>query len=572
MNNRQLASVFNDIADLLELKKDNPFKIRAYQRAAHTIDHLPREVEQMAEEGESLRAIPGVGEAIERKINELISTGRLEYYERLKGEFPPGITSLMTVPNVGPRRAVLFAGSLGIQTIEQLESALRDGRVASLPGLGEKTAANILHEVEALRRKDNRILIGEALPVVDDILAALGKMAGVRNLTPAGSIRRFRETVGDIDLMGTAENTASVIDAFVNLPLARQVISHGPTKASVLVPGGLQVDLRFVEHEAYGSLLQHFTGSKEHNVLMRELAVRQGLSLSEYGISVRETGELEKYGDEVAFYHRLGLAWIPPEMREAEGEIERAMAGTLPSLVKEGDILGDLHAHTDWSDGEATLEQMAGAAQARGYQYLAITDHSAGRGVAHGLDEGRLRRQIAEIREFNLKHSGIRLLTGCEVDIRADGSLDAPGELLADLDVVVASVHSGMSQPRERMTERVIRALENPHVDILGHPTARLIHQREPVQMDMEAVLKAAASRRKAVEINAMPSRLDLSDIHARRARELGVKLVVSTDAHSPAHLAFMRFGIGVARRAWCEAGDILNTRPLSEFLTSIGH
>jgi DNA polymerase (family 10) len=244
----------------------------------------------------------------------------------------------------------------------------------------------------------------------------------------------------------------------------------------------------------------------------------------------------------------------------------------LPSLVKEGDILGDLHAHTDWSDGEATLEQMAGAAQARGYQYLAITDHSAGRGVAHGLDEGRLRRQIAEIREFNLKHSGIRLLTGCEVDIRADGSLDAPGELLADLDVVVASVHSGMSQPRERMTERVIRALENPHVDILGHPTARLIHQREPVQMDMEAVLKAAASRRKAVEINAMPSRLDLSDIHARRARELGVKLVVSTDAHSPAHLAFMRFGIGVARRAWCEAGDILNTRPLSEFLTSIGH
>jgi len=564
VKNSEIARVFEDIADFLELKGENQFKIRAYQKVVRAIEHLPVEVEQLVKE-DRLKEIPGVGEAITKKITELVTTGKLDYYEKLKAEFPEGISTLLSIPGVGPKTAMLLSSELGIKSIDELEAAIVGGQVAKLYRMGDKTAENILHQIQALRRKDQRIPIGEALPVVDEILSGLNQLPGVRNLVPAGSLRRFRETVGDIDLMGTADNAEEVIQTFTSLPQVKEALVSGTTKASVVVSGNLQVDLRIVEHDSFGSLLQYFTGSKQHNINLRERAHRQGLKLSEYGITNLATGELEKFATEEAFYKRQGLEFIPPEIREGGQEIERAEQGTVPKLVEVSDIKGDFHVHTDWSDGRDSIEAMALAAKALGYQYLAVTDHSGGRAIAHGLDVERLMQQILEIRELNQKISGIHIFSGIEVDIRADGSLDMPDELLVELDIVVAAVHSGMNQSQEQMTRRIIRAMENPNVDILAHPTCRLLPGREPVAVDMEAIFQAAARTNTMLEINGMPSRLDLKDIHAYRARELGVKLVIGTDAHSAEHLEFMRFGVGVARRAWCQVEDILNTQPLGK-------
>ncbi len=566
MKNSEVAKVFQDIADLLELKGENPFKIRAYQRVIRSIEHLSVEVEQLVKE-DRLKEVPGVGEAIAMKVTELVTTGHLDYYEKLKAEFPEGISTLFDVPGVGPKTAMLLSNELDIKSVNELEAAIIGGQVARLPRMGDKTAGHILHQIQALRRKDQRIPLGEALPVVDDIITKLGQLPGVRNLAPAGSLRRFQETVGDIDLMGTADDAWEVMQAFVNLPQVKEVLVSGVTKTSVIVSGGLQVDLRIVGHDSFGSTLQYFTGSKQHNINLRERARRRGLSLSEYGITNLATDELEKFTTEEAFYERQGLEFIPPEIREGQQEIEKAEQRTLPRLVELSDIKGDLHVHTDWSDGRDSIEVMALAARDRGYQYLAITDHSGGRGIAHGLNAERLRQQIQEIKELNQKINGIRIFSGMEVDIRADGSLDMPDELLSELDIVNASVHSGMNESQEHMTGRIIRAIENSNVDVLSHPTCRLLPGREPVAVDMEAVFQAASRTNTMLEINAMPSRLDLKDIHAYRARELGVKLIINTDAHGTEHLEFMRFGIGVAKRGWCEAQDIMNTRPLEEII-----
>jgi DNA polymerase (family 10) len=565
MKNSAIAKVFYDIADLLELKGEIPFKIRAYQKAARAIEHSPTEIEQMVKDEGDLREIPGVGEAIAKKITELVTTGRLRYYDELRAEFPDGISTLLDIPGVGPKTALRLSTELGIQSIDDLEAAIRDGRVASLPRLGDKVAENILRQVQAMRTKERRIPLGQALPVVEEIIHELQEAPGLRNLIPAGSLRRFRETVGDIDLMGTADDREKVLDAFVSLPQVKEVLAKGGTKASVLVPGDLQVDLRLVEHDSFGSLLQYFTGSKQHNIILRERGHRQKLKLSEYGITDLETGELEKFTTEEAFYERLGLQFIPPELREGQWEVERAEQNAIPRLIELSDIKGDLHVHTEWSDGHDSIEAIAFAAKARGYQYIAITDHSAGRGIARGLNEERLRRQIAEIREFNERMDGIRILTGIEVDIRADGTLDLPDELLAELDIVIAAVHSAMNQEQEKMTQRILGAIKNPHVDVLAHPTCRLLGEREPITVDLEAIFRAAVETNTALEINAMPNRLDLKDIHVMRAKDLGVKLIIATDAHSSSHLDLMRFGIGVARRGWCEAKHILNTRPLEE-------
>jgi DNA polymerase (family 10) len=567
MKNTAIAKVFQDMADLLELKGENIFKIRAYQRAARAIEYLPKEIEIMLEEGDDLQAIPGVGEAIAKKTIELVNTGKLSAYEELKAEFPEGITTLLEIPGIGPKTANRLSAELDIKSVDELEQAIKDGRVAGLFRLGDKTADNILQQIEALRRKDQRIPIGEALPVVDEVFDALRPLPGVKNLIAAGSLRRFRETVGDIDLMGTADNPEEIIDAFVNLPQVREVLAKGPTKASVILPGGLQADLRMVEHDSFGSLLQYFTGSKQHNIALRTMEQKRGLKLSEYGITDTRTNKLEKFATEEAFYRRLGLQYIPPEIREDQGEIELAEKGKVPKLVQLSDIKGDMHVHSNWSDGRDTIEAMAKAAKALGYQYLAITDHSAGRGIAHGLSDERLQKQIEEIKRLNGKLKGIRIFTGTEVDIRADGSIDMPEKLLADLDIVVAAIHSAMNQSEEQITRRTLGAIENPHVDVIAHPTCRLLGEREPVAIDLEAVFRAAAKYNKALEINAMPSRLDLKDINIHRARELGVKLIMGTDAHSTAHLGFMRFGIGIARRGWCQPKDILNTRPLKEML-----
>lgn len=555
------------MADLLELKGENPFKIRAYQRAARAIEHLPKEIEIMLEEGEDLQSISGVGEAIAKKTVELVNTGKLRIYEELKAGFPEGITTLLEIPGIGPKTAKKLSTELGIKSVDDLEQAIKDGRVAKLFRLGDKTADNILQRIQALRRKDQRIPIGEALPVVEEVLNALRPLPGVKNLTAAGSLRRFRETLGDIDLMGTADNPEEVINAFVSLPQIREVLAKGPTKASVILPGGLQADLRMVEHDSFGSLLQYFTGSKQHNIALRTREQKRGLKLSEYGITDTKTNKLEKFATEEKFYRRLGLQYIPPELREDQGEIELAEKGAIPKLIALSDIKGDIHIHTNWSDGHDSIEAMAQAAKAIGYQYLAITDHSAGRGIAHGLNEERLRQQIDEIKRLNQQLKGIRLLTGIEVDIRANGSIDLPEGLLADLDIVIAAIHSAMTQSEEQITRRILGAIENPHVDVIAHPTCRLLGEREPVAVDLEAVFRAAVKYNKALEINAMPSRLDLKDIHVYRARELGIKLIMGTDAHSTAQLGFMRFGVGVARRGWCQSKDILNTKPMDEII-----
>jgi len=567
MKNADIAIVFENIADLLELKGENKFKIRAYSRAAQVISHLPEEMELMHEEGKDFQDVPGIGEAIAKKSVELITTGKLQYYEDLKSQLPEGIINLMDLPGIGPKTAYRLATELKVTSIDQLEQAIRDGHVMALERMGEKTAANILHSIEAFRRKDRRIPLGEALPVVEEVLKALRKAPGVGKLTPAGSLRRFKETVGDIDIMGTADDPETVVTAFTRLPHVREILGHGPTKASVILPGGLQADLRIVEHSSFGSLLQHFTGSKEHNVALRTKMQKKGLSLSEYGITDVSTGITEKFGDEESFYNRLGLQYIPPEIREDMGEIELAEQNAIPTLIELGDIKGDFHAHTLGSDGMDPIEDMARAAKDLGYEYLAITDHSSGRSIPADKKVDRIKKQTDDIKRLNKSPLGIRLLNGVEVDIRADGSLDLPDDVLEQLDVVVAAVHSSFLQERGHMTQRIIGAIENPNVDIIAHPTCRKIGEREPVDVDMEAVFQAAAKFGKALEINSMPERLDLRDLHAYRARELGVMLVIGTDSHTVSHLALMRFGIGVARRAWCRPPDILNTKSLKDVL-----
>lgn len=559
MNNSEVARVFQDISDLLELKGESQFKVRAYQKAVRSIEHLSVELSQLKAEGR-LREVPGIGEAIEKKITELLDTGHLKYYEELRAEFPSGIISLLQVPGIGPKTAMRLATELGVKSVEDLEQAIADGRVAGLFRMGDKTAENIRRGLQSMRTKEQRIPIGVALPLADEIMASMRKRIAVRNLTPAGSLRRFRETIGDIDLMGTADDAEALIDAFTRLPQVREVLAKGGTKASIVTNRNLQADFRVVPHDAYGSLLQYFTGSKQHNISLRERAVRQGLSLSEYGITVVETGRLEKFATEEAFYARLGLPYIPPEIREGAHEIEMAEENALPKLVESSDVKGDLHVHSKWSDGRDSIEQMALAARALGYRYIAVTDHSKGRGVARGLNEERIREQAAEIRKLNERLKDIRIFSGIEVDIRADGSLDFADEILAELDIVVAAVHSAMGQEQEKMTRRIIQAMENPHVDIIAHPTCRLLGERDSIAVDMEAVFRAAARTGTVLEINAMPDRLDLKDTHIFRARELGVKLSLGTDAHADEHLPLMRYGVGIARRGWAEAGHVLNT------------
>ena len=570
MRNDDVARVFQEIADLLRVKGENVFKVRAYENAARTIDHLPVEVGQIATEGR-LTEIPGIGEAISSKITELVTSGRLKFYEDLKASLPEGIGALLAIPGIGPRTAYRLAVEMGVSDLRELEQALADGRVAALPRLGEKTAENLRRALATQRRRDRRIPLYAALPVVEEITAALKGTPGLRHLMAAGSVRRFKETVGDVDLMGTADDPASVTEAFVNLPLAAEVIAHGETKASIRTARGLQVDLRIVPHAAFGSLLQHFTGSKEHNVKLRERALRRGLKLSEYGIVDVNTGEIEEFADETAFYARLGLPYLPPEIRRGGDEISRAEAGDLPRLVEISDVRGDLHLHTDWSDARDSLADMAAAARQHGYAYIAVTDHSGGLGIAHGLDAGRVGEQIEAIRALQKEMPEIHIFSGLEVDIRADGSLDLPDEVLAGLDIVIASVHNSLNQPREVITKRVLRALEHPLVTILGHPTSRQMPQRPPTELDMEAVFQAARRHGKVLEINSMPNRLDLKDSHILRARELGIKLSLASDAHRKEQFNVLRYGIGTARRGWCQPDDIINTWPpakLKRFLT----
>ncbi len=567
ISNEDIALLLENMGTLLEMKGDTVFKIRAYQRAARTISHLSYSLAQAVDDGADLKQIPGVGKAINEKVRELLQTGQVSAYERLVKELPDGVLSLLDVPGIGPKTAMLITQELGVSTVEGVEQAARDGRIASLPRMGSKAAENILRHIKTSRSKDRRTPIGQALPLAEDVIDRLRQACPELGLLfPAGSLRRWEETIGDVDLVGTSTNPEQVGRALASLDTVQEVLVQGPKKTSVVAHPGVQVDLRLGEPGSFGALLQYFTGSQQHNIRLRDYANRMGLSLNEYGITDLTTGKVEQFPDEAPFYARLGLDYIPPELRVGMWELEAALEGRLPHLVEESDLQGDLHLHSDWSDGRDPLHIMVSAAADQGYQYMALTDHSAGRGIANGLSHDRLLEQISVLRSLRDQNS-MAVLCGSEVDIRADGTLDYPDELLAQLDVVVASVHSAMGQDSQTMTQRIIKAMHHPAVTIIGHLSTRLLGRREPVELDLDAVLQAARATGTALEINAAPERLDLRDIHAYRARELGVPLVISTDSHHWADLDQRRFGVAVARRAWCEPRHILNCWPRDQFL-----
>jgi DNA polymerase (family 10) len=570
VSNEEIAGLFENLATLLEVKGDTVFKIRAYQRAANTIGQLSFSLEQAVADGMDLKKVPGIGKAISDKIQEYIGTGQVATYQRTLEELPPGVLSIMTVPGIGPKTAYLIANDLHVSSIEELEQAIESGRLASLPGLGARTADNILRSIRSLRTKDQRTPIGDALAAAEGVVTALREQCPhLTRLYPVGSLRRWEETIGDIDLIGASDHPEEVHRALVALPQVEEVLVHGDKKTSVVVKPGIQIDLRIGDDASFGALLQYFTGSQQHNIRLRDYANRMGLSLNEYGITNLETGQVETFADEASFYARLGLAYIAPELRAGMHELEAAQNSVLPTLVETADLRGDLHLHSEWSDGDDPIEVMVEAALAQGYEYMALTDHSQGLGVANGLSVERLESQIKLLHSLRDRYP-ITVLCGSEVDIRADGRLDYPDELLEQLDVVVASVHSAMGQDEETMTKRLFRAMEHPAVTIIGHLSTRLIGRRDPTRFDLEAVLQAARDTGTALEINASPQRLDLKDTHAFRAREIGVPLVINTDSHHHSGLDQRRFGVAVARRAWCEAGHILNTMPRDRFLEYI--
>ena len=573
-SNDQIAELFENLGALLEIKGDSVFKIRAYRRAAETIHQLTFPLAQAVEDGQKLTGIPGIGKAISDKIHELVTTGKVQTYERTKAEVPEGVLDLVAIPGIGPKTALLIGTELGISTVEGVEQAAADGRLASLPRMGKRAADSILRHIQATRSMSGRTPIGEALPAAESVMAALRDSdPDIALLTPAGSLRRWEETIGDVDLVAITPRPEELGRCMADLPEVREVLVNGPRKTSVIVEPGLQIDLRTGESGSIGAMLQYFTGSQQHNIRLRDFANRMGLSLNEYGITNLESGEVEYFADETAFYARLGLPWIPPELRAGMWELpfDKLRTSGIPQLVEARHLRGDLHVHSEWSDGSDPIETMVATAASLGYEYMALTDHSQGLGVANGLTPERLAAQRGALRQLQDRHA-IRILAGSEVDIRADGRMDFPDEVLAELDVVVASVHNAMSQDRDTMTRRIISAMEHPSVTIIGHLSTRLLGQRPPSDFDLEAVLQAARDTGTALEINASPARLDLRDTHAHRARELGVPLVINTDSHHYSELSGGRFGVAVARRAWCEPRHILNAQPLGDFLRFIQH
>ncbi|MBN1120162.1 MAG: DNA polymerase/3'-5' exonuclease PolX [Anaerolineae bacterium] len=567
VSNREVSAIFGTIADMLELKGESIHRVLAYRRASETIAELPRDLNAIYEEG-TLTDLPNIGATLAAKIEEMLTTGDLEFYRRLSAEVPPGVVEMLGVPGLGPKRAALFWKELDITSVEALKKAAEAGKLRELPGMGARSEKNILEGIEALSRRTDRIPIGEAYPVAHRLLDALLQIEGALHGEVAGSLRRYRPTIGDIDLLIASTTPAPIMRAFVARPEVQRVLAQGETKSSVELVSGQQVDLRVLPPERYGTLLAYFTGSKEHNVRLRELALKQGLSLSENSFIPIGGGEEILCETEEQVYATLGLPYIPPELREDRGEIDAAFEDCLPDLITLGDIQGDLQMHTTWSDGAVSIMAMAQAAMERGYKYILITDHSYGLGVTQGIAPEDVAPQRAEIDRVNAELGGaFTVLHGVEVEIKADGTLDYDDNVLAQFDLVQASLHTGLRQPREKITDRLLKAIQNPYVDIIGHPRGQMIPDREPADLDMDAVFEAAAGENVALEINANPHRLDLDDTHARRAVEMGIKLTISTDAHSPAGLSNMHYGVATARRGWVEAKDVVNTWPLERVM-----
>lgn len=563
VHNSDVAQTFKRVADLLAIEEANQFRVRAYRDAARTIETLSRPVADMVEEGADLSELEDIGEDLAGKIEEIVKTGSLAQLEEIENRTPPTLAEMLRIEGLGPRRVQTIYEGLQITTLDELQEAAQEGRVRELEGFGQKTERQILDELQRQGQEEERTLLNVAEEVVQPLTSYLKDMQGVQQVAAAGSYRRRKETVGDLDILTTGEDGRRIIRRFVQFEDVEEVLSEGETRSTVLLRTGIQVDLRVVAAESYGAALLYFTGSKAHNISLRDMALERDLKVNEYGVfegEERIAGETEE-----EIYDLFDLAYIQPELREDWGEIEAAREGHLPDLVTLDQIRGDLQTHTKASDGHNTLQEMARAAQERGYEYLAITDHSPHVGVTQGLDAEALARRIDEIEGLNQTFDGFRLLKGIEVDILEDGSLDLPDDILSRCDVVVCSVHTHFDLPAEKQTERIIRTLDNPHVHILAHPTGRRIGKRAPYEVQMERLMEAALERGCYLEVNAAPERLDLKDVYCKKAREMGLKLVVSTDAHRVSELDQMRYGLGQARRGWLEAGDVLNTRPWEE-------
>ncbi len=566
MRNLEIAKVFSDIADFLEIQGGNPFRIRAYRRAAQNLESLAEDIASVSARGD-LSEIPGIGKDLAAKIQEYLQNGKVHLLEELKAEIPEGLIQLINIQGVGPKKAKLFYDELQIREIEGLERAAKEGRLASLPGMGAKSEANVLRGISLFREGGSRMYLWNATIFADRVMQALKGVRGLVRVEAAGSFRRHKETVGDLDFLAISTSPDAIMEAFVGLEDVREVLGRGKTKSSVLNTEGFQMDLRVVESESYGAALAYFTGSKAHNVRLRQMALRNGIRLNEYGYFREPKGKRIGGEREEDLYATLNMSYVPPELREDRGEIEAAIEGKLPELVEDEDIKGDFHVHSRYSDGAHTIQEMAQAAQARGYQYVALTDHSPSLGIAHGVAPENLRKKKEEIEAWNRTGKGIQVLCGTEVDIQADGTLDYSDEILRSLDLVVASIHSVFRRSQEEQTKRVLRAMQNPHVHIIGHLTGRLIGQREGVDLDLEAVVKEAARTGTALELNAQPQRMDINDVLCRMARDAGVRVAIATDAHVIQNLDYMPLGVSVARRGWLGKDHVLNTMNADELL-----
>jgi DNA polymerase (family 10) len=564
MDKREVASVLEEIGTLLELQGENPFKCRAYANAARAIASLEEDLEAVVRSGR-ISEVKGIGSALAGKIETLVTTGRLPYHEELKASLPAGLTALLRLDGLGPKRARLVWQGLGVTTLEELERACRENRIAGLPGFGARSQERLLQGLDRLRVVAGQFLYSDAAREAARLLELLARRPEVLRAEVGGSLRRRKEVIRDLDFVVASRDPAATAEAFAAHPSAAEVIARGPTKVSLRTRAGLQADLRLVTEEEFPSALLYFTGSKEHNVALRGRAIRLGMKLNEYGLFRGE--ERVAARDEEAFYRALGLAYIPPELREDRGEVEAAAHGGLPALVERGDLQGVFHVHTDWSDGKATLEEMARAAGALGLRYLGISDHSRSAAYAGGLSIEQVGEQMRAIDRLQERFPRLRLLKGIEADILADGSLDYPDDVLERFDFVVASVHGRMNLSEAEMTARVVRAVANPHVTFLGHPTGRLLLAREPYALDLAAVLRAAAQAGVAVEINADPHRLDLDWRHVREARDLGIPIGINPDAHDPAALSYLDYGVGIARKGWLRKEDVVNAWPLERVL-----
>jgi DNA polymerase (family X) len=564
MKNKELADLFEKMADILEFKGENPFKISAYRKASRIIGDLTQDIEEISEQGE-LKNIPGIGEGMAQKIVEYLKTGKISKFEEVRKGVSDELIAIMDIPGMGPKTLSMLHKEKGISNLTQLEKALENGSLMGLFGIGEKKIENIKRGIQLLKQSKGRMNLGAAFPIAKRIVEILRQKTGSKKIEWAGSLRRMKENIGDIDILATGPDKEKIVQAFTHLPEVREVLASGETKASVIVEGGTQIDLRVVEEDSYGAALQYFTGSKGHNIHLRGIAKAKGIKINEYGVFKRAKKVGGKAEEDV--YRSLEMDWIEPELREDRGEIEAAQNGRLPKLVQESEIKGDLHVHSKWSDGTSSIEEIARAAQKRGYRYVAICDHSKSLKIAHGLDESRLMKQIEEIDRVNEKLEGFQILKGTEVDILADGKIDLPEKILEKLDIAVAAIHSGFKQDKGKMTKRIIRALENPYIHILAHPSGRLLGARDPYEVEIEEVMEAAKKYGKALEINAYSERLDLDDIHCRKAKEMGIRVAIGTDSHHLDQLWMMSLGVAVARRGWLETKDVLNTLSLKEIL-----